>query len=265
MFVQPLVLHVIVCFLILVNSSYFILFYKTKSTLFSYIIPPSFRGKSRNLPTFPIKKDDFVSPISMKQACDFHYGTMKQPGENLTVPFDVDLLFNNSVIFVDANDLSKFVHNELYKLKLPFTIVTGDGDRTVGRHSSWYESITRYSEKLAQHPLLVHWFSMNCGSMLHPTKFSCIPNGISQWDHQREVMAELFQSSDNILRGNPKTTKKMVLASFSKRSHPSRYWAWNYACKLADSLCYFNGSMVRSYQGFLRLIPSYERPLQDCV
>lgn len=196
----------------------------------------------------------FISPITIKQACDFHYGDLPQPGENLLTAFSAEKLFHGSVVFVDSRSLPAFIEHELSKIKVSFTIVSGDGDDLVGKrkqgvwqalmHALGFNGDDRYNKllsRLANHPLLNHWFSMNCGMPVHPSKFSCIPNGISQWNNQRQVMAKFFSNSSGVMKPFRSTNKKrMALASFDKASHKSRRSAWNVACKLSNSLCYFD-------------------------
>jgi hypothetical protein len=92
---------------------------------------------------------DFVSPITMKSACDWHYGNLPQPHDITLIPLVVEKMTYSQSIFVDTTDIERFLTEVLPTISVQFVLVTGDSDKTENPDNTL---------KLLQSKLILHWY-----------------------------------------------------------------------------------------------------------
>lgn len=205
--------------------------------------------------------NDRLTPIDFKQLADFHfscpasltvwqrmfaslwYGSVRkldQPagfGIRSLTRETISCLEPGAVIFVDQPNISYFQSYFLKFITVPFVLITGDGDETPC--AATYTSLVR-------HKLIIHWYGMNCGMNPNPLKFSCLFNGISQWNGQRDSMQKAYTQELQDQTGmNHKNSSHLALFSMTVKNNPDRQILWDLACnpqgKLADiSFCFFD-------------------------
>jgi hypothetical protein len=167
----------------------------------SEVSSPFFDGKEQLNRTYTDR--DFISPITVKAACDWHYGKLSQPKDIKLFPLVIENLENGQSIFVDSSDIERFLAEVLPGINTAFVLVTGDSDKTAPPETTRKVLASKY---------ILHWYAMNCNNF-HPLmrRASCIPNGISQWDGTRIGAAEYLNS----VRKFPKK-EKLLLVNFKK-------------------------------------------------
>jgi len=94
---------------------------------------------------------------------------------------------------------------------------------------------------LLQSEKVLHWFACNCniakkkdtGNLY--SKFSCLPNGLSQWNDMVDHIHEMSERGIGLYQGRlqpiAKPISNLVLVSFAVSTNPTeREPAWNYFC-----------------------------------
>lgn len=156
-----------------------------------------------------IRSGDFMSPIAVKLMADAHYGTSSIPYK---MQKEMDLrqlrdligcLKPGAVIFVDTTSLKKFFNLYYNKIKVDFVLVSGDTDRSAPEA---LDSSYLMDKFLSSDSIVIHWFAMNCNSNPDTTRFTCLVNGISQWNGQAKHMRDAFDSNLGIVASTKTTT-----------------------------------------------------------
>ena len=151
------------------------------------------------------KPDQFISPITFKLLADAHYGSSSVPKEHLQdlrrleLKYLVTCLKPGAVIFVDSNRLRGFFLHIYQTIAIPFVLVSGDTDTPVPGNLS-NETLAEIFE--SPESLIIHWFAMNCDRNLNASRFTCLMNGISQWNGQQEAMRNAFNDFEGIVAQN---------------------------------------------------------------
>jgi hypothetical protein len=160
---------------------------------------PFYAGKDQQLRTYTDR--DFISPVTMKAACDWHYGRLPQPTDMKPVPLVIKNLKHGQSIFVDTTDIEKFRTEVLPGISTAFVLVTGDSQHSPNESSC---------QKLLSSKLVLHMYAMHCNDWIPLlSRASCIPIGISQWKGTRIGAAEYLNS----VRKFPKK-ENLLLANF---------------------------------------------------
>lgn len=148
------------------------------------------------------QSDEFMSPIAIKLLADAHYGTSSVPEEQRSDLRRLDLtnliscLRPGAVIFVDSKSLNIFLNRIYHQIKIPFVLVSGDNDLSVPGTLN-KRILTEVFE--CPESLIIHWFAMNCDRNLNASRFTCLINGISQWNGQREAMRNIYNKYEGIV------------------------------------------------------------------
>jgi hypothetical protein len=203
-------------------------------------------------------KNDRVSPINFKRICDWHYGRELVPKEDATSLRDLDetqakYVTNQSVIFVGSPYIGEFYTTIRPLLNVSFVLVTGDTDDSVPIATLDAE-VTR---KILLDRDILHWHAMNCDMPLerqdNEPKFSCLMNGISQWQGQRENMQEAYELGIGLKEGHyqdlsiPKSS--WILSAFALSTNAEqRQTPYDLGCNANSSLrdittCYYKSGI----------------------
>jgi hypothetical protein len=165
----------------------------------------------------------------MKLICDYHHGSLPHPAEysqelqRMKIserPADApegkrwSVVRNQSVIFVDSDAVGSFLQDVAPQIQTPFVLVSGDSDTSIPYS---IEEATRASHLIRKGKIL-HWYAMNCQIQLDPDYFTCLPNGISQWNHQREAMQLAFEEGVGLVGGGLKQQRRR--SQSKKRESP---------------------------------------------
>ena len=161
-----------------------------------------------------IPSDEFMSPISVKLLADAHYGTSNIPDEMqkemdlMELRHFIGCLKPGAVIFVDTTSLKKFFKRYYDMIKVDFILVSGDTDHSAPEA---LDSESMMDKFLSPNSSIIHWFAMNCNSNPDPTRFTCLMNGISQWNGQAKHMRDAFDKNLGIVASTKSTEviKKM--------------------------------------------------------
>jgi hypothetical protein len=95
-----------------------------------------------------------------------------------TESLDPSSVTANSLIFVNSYRLKEFINRALPAIHEPFVLITHQGDLNIGEEF----------RVLAEHPLVLHWFSQNC-LLKHP-KVTPLPIGLEdKWRHDNGVVS----------------------------------------------------------------------------
>lgn len=193
----------------------------------------------------------------MKLICDAHHGTLPQPNEytqelrSLSVSSGKYYNREGMVVFVDSTAVDDFLRHHAPKFTHPFVLVSGDSD------ASMPESIdvAKVASDLVRRGRILHWYAMNCQISILPHFYTCIPNGISQWNHQREAMQLAFEQGYGLLGGlqqrpgQPKRESPMALMGFNVQTNPDeRQPLWELGCG-ADAHSNLTGLVECFYHG----------------
>ncbi|UJR13224.1 hypothetical protein I4U23_000246 [Adineta vaga] len=164
---------------------------------------------------------DRLSSIDMKLLADLHYG-------NLTIPNEISLeklttnilpcLQNSTIIFVDTTNLKDFFDKFHQEILINYILITGDSDLSAPLHliSSHYHLLDDIFQGKTR---IIHWFAMNCdfgneSKWIKSNIFSCIPQGISQWNNQRYRMQLISKKTNIISQTQMKTNDYWIFTSF---------------------------------------------------
>jgi hypothetical protein len=160
------------------------------------------------------RSDEFMSPIAVKLLADAHYGTSRIPDgmqkemELMELRHFIGCLKPGAVIFVDTTSLRKFFKHYYDMIKVDFILVSGDTDRSAPAALDSESMVDKFSSPNSR---IIHWFAMNCNSNPDPARFTCLMNGISQWNEQAKHMRDAFDNDLGIVASTKSTTsKKMV-------------------------------------------------------
>jgi hypothetical protein len=185
------------------------------------------------------EQGDFISPISMKLLGDAHFGTAGAPPDRWEALDRKDLRYMlgclkpGAVIFVDTNNLNKFLHQYYDKIKAPFVLITGDTDLSA---PDVVDMTTLSHSFLDSKSRIIHWFAMNCGRNLSSSRFSCLMNGLSQWDGHGQVQGikqhgSVKNNGSRSIMQTQKNSSYSLLVSFNYRSNPlGRKHVWDTFC-----------------------------------
>ena len=155
---------------------------------------------------------EFMSPIAVKLLADAHYGISSIPLkkqkeiDQIQLSNFVNCLEPGVVIFVDTISLKMFFKHYYDKIKVNFVLVSGDTDLSAPEALDT-ESLTR--KFLIPNSTIIHWFAMNCNRNPDPARFTCLMNGISQWNGQAKHMRDAFNSNLGIV-ANTKSTRDVT-------------------------------------------------------
>lgn len=211
-----------------------------------------------------LTRESRISPIDMKLICDAHYGTLPQPQEyanhlrehsvNSAKYYDR----RDMVVFVDSTAVDDFLQNHASRFAHPFVLVSGDSDTSMPVSME----VAKLASDMIRRGRILHWYAMNCQISIMPHHYTCIPNGISQWDQQREAMQIAFETGYGLLYGirqRPGQQKKelpMAIMAFGVHSNVGeRQPLWDLGCGAIASPnlrglveCFYNGTGVLDKQ-----------------
>ena len=209
---------------------------------------------------------DRLSSIDLKLLADVHYGTLRIPvGIQLPkLTYDIlPCLQNGTIIFVDTIDLIHFFRDFHEKIMVNYILMTGDSDFSCPLHiiRSHYHLLDRIFTGQTR---ILHWFSMNCNLGPHDkwhksNRFTCIPQGISQWLNQRYYMQLASGKDDSIRNRHLKSDDYWILTSFNKNNGLHRKEIWNFAChgRLRNiSKCFYRLDSVDQWRYYLHIARS---------
>jgi hypothetical protein len=156
------------------------------------------------------RSDEFMSPSAVKLLADAHYGTssipdgMQKEMELMELRHFIGCLKPGAVIFVDTTSLKKFFKHYYDMIKVDFILVSGDTDRSAPEA---LDSESMMDKFLSPNSIIIHWFAMNCNSNPDPARFTCLMNGISQWNGQAKHMRDAFDNDLGIVASTKSTTE----------------------------------------------------------
>ena len=101
-----------------------------------------------------------------------------------------------AVIFVDTVSLNMFFKHYYDKIKVNFILVSGDTDLSAPEALDTDSLAHRF---LIPNSTVIHWFAMNCNRNPDPARFTCLMNGISQWNGQAKHMRDAFNTNLGIV------------------------------------------------------------------
>lgn len=173
-------------------------------TMYSYspgACPSTLREKSygANFPT-----DRFMSPIATKLLADAYYGRSNVPHDmrnnidEFRLGRVIKCLKPGAVIFVDTTALASFFKIYYGMISVPFVLVSGDSDFSP---TEIVDSETISKKFLNNGSSIIHWFAMNCAGNPGSARFTCLMNGVSQWNQQTEVMRQMYDAGLGIIQG----------------------------------------------------------------
>ncbi len=209
---------------------------------------------------------DRLSQIDLKLLADVHYGSLRTP-DGIKLPkltYDIlPCLQNNTIIFVDTIDLIYFFQNFHEKITVNYILMTGDSDLSCPLHiiRTHYHLLDQiFSGKTH----ILHWFSMNCnlGSNEEWKKskiFTCIPQGISQWFHQRYYMHLASGKDDHVHNRHLKSNDYWIFTSFNKNNGFYREQLWDLSCngRLRNiSQCFYQLDSIDQWRYYLHIARS---------
>ena len=157
------------------------------------------------------RPDKFMSPIAVKLLADAHYGTSSVPQEkqkkmdSMQLRDLVGCLKPGAVIFVDTVSLNIFFKDYYDKIKVNFVLVSGDTDLSAPEALDTEYMIDKF---LMPNSTVIHWFAMNCNRNPDPVRFTCLMNGISQWNGQAKYLRNAFYSDLGIV-ASPKSSSEV--------------------------------------------------------
>ncbi|QWD92029.1 hypothetical protein ICV00_04695 [Polynucleobacter asymbioticus] len=95
---------------------------------------------------------------------------------------DVQKIKNEDIIFLSAENLDFFQSDVLENIRVKFSLITHHGDQL----------ITSEYSRIADYPLLIHWFAQN-NQFIHP-KITAIPIGLEDaWRHNNGVVKDFVK------------------------------------------------------------------------
>ena len=105
-----------------------------------------------------LSKNDRVSPVTLKLICDWHFGEESIPNEDAVSiktlqPDQVQVIQNNSVLFVASPYLKTFFETIWPLNHLSVVLVSGDTDDSIPFKTLGSELTT----KVLQDPNILHW------------------------------------------------------------------------------------------------------------
>ena len=171
------------------------------------------------------RPDEFMSPIAVKLLADAHYGTSSIPQkkqkemDSIELRYIIGCLQPGAVIFVDTVSLNMFFKHYYDKIKVKFILVSGDSDLSAPEALD-SESMTH--KFLIPNSTVIHWFAMNCNRNPDPARFTCLMNGISQWNGQAKHLRDAFDSNLGIV-ASPKSTRGVTRKMFEFRAPHHSY------------------------------------------
>ncbi|KAJ3215911.1 hypothetical protein HK099_006147, partial [Clydaea vesicula] len=174
------------------------------------------------------------SPITAKLSADYLCNGQNpfapEKEKKLLKNLDLNKLKNDDVIFVETGTLPTFVKRDLPNIKTSFVLVSGDGD---GSPIATLKNSNVDVNLILKNTYLKHWYAMNCDYNPDPNRFSCIPLGISQWNEQRESLAEVLADPAPIRLNS----KKFILSSMKvENNYFHRKEPYELGCKVGGPL-----------------------------
>lgn len=205
-----------------------------------------------------VTRESRISPIDMKLICDAHHGTLPQPDEYIvhlrehSVSSGKYYDRKGVVVFVDSNAVHDFLENHASRFAHPFVLVSGDSDTAMPETIE----VAMLASDLIRRGQILHWYAMNCQLSIMPNHYTCIPNGISQWNHQREAMQIVFEQGHGLVDGlrprprQPKKESPMAIMAFNVQTNPDErrpLWVMGCGAETNSSLtglveCFYNGT-----------------------
>jgi hypothetical protein len=206
---------------------------------------------------------DRLSPILFKKMADWYYGFERVPSKDepflrrLTLA-KTPFVKQRSLIFVDSSALAHFQRIILPKLSQPFVLLTGDTDLGVPQEALG----SHKAQAMLNDPRILHWYAMNCDLSLDQQasepKFSCLMNGISQWNGQLKDMQAAYERDIGLKYGlfeqqmdeSKEASNKWIFSSFRISNNPTERQALHdMVCSATDSslsaitTCFYNETM----------------------
>jgi len=136
---------------------------------------------------------------------------------------DVQKIKNEDIIFLSAENLDFFQSDVLENIRVKFSLITHHGDQLI---------TSKYS-RIADYPLLIHWFAQN-NQFIHP-KITAIPIGLEDaWRHNNGILSDFIRLRNVVEVKNPR-----VLYGFNVNTNKlirSRALKILRQFKLADSI-----------------------------
>ncbi len=209
---------------------------------------------------------DRLSQIDFKLLADLHYGSLKIP-DGIKLPkltYEIlPCLQNNTVIFVDTNDLRDFFRDFHKKISVDYILITGDSDFPCPFHVIRTQS-RLLDQIFAGKTHILHWFSMNCylgdnAEWKKSTIFTCIPLGISQWLDQRYYMHLASGKDDSVHNTHLKSHDYWIFTSFNKNNGFYRKKLWDLSCngRLRNiSKCFYQLDSIDQWRYYLHIARS---------
>lgn len=156
------------------------------------------------------------------------------------------------VVFVDSTAVDDFLQYHAPRFVHPFVLISGNSDTSMPVSIK----VAKLASDMIRRGRILHWYAMNCQISIMPHHYTCIANGISQWDQQREVMHIAFEAGyglwDGIRQrpGQPKKEPPMAIMTFGVHSNLGEWQPlWDLGCgkQASPNLtglveCFYNGT-----------------------
>ena len=181
-----------------------------------------------------VNLDDPVNKIDFKIMSEVRFGEMETPTDKIPYPYvkKFNACFEpGTTLFVDASDLLYFTRHVYPTIKVPFVLISGDTPISV--------PYTRIEKTLlAKKSKVIHWYAQNCAFNPDPSRFTCLPLGLSQWSDFTQVMKDSMDAGHSDRHHVPKNT--LVVVSFNiATNEKDRSAAFTHFCsKTSFSSCY---------------------------
>lgn len=192
--------------------------------------------------------NDRLSTVDSKMLGDVVFGELPKPDwfQGAYTPLTMEILpclQPGTVIFVENEYINPFFQTMHPHIPVEYVLISGDSD------SKSPEGAANFIDD----EKIIHWFGMNCNPPTPSqllTRFTCIPNGVSQWDLSREHMNEAVEKGMGLVQQRllnldlQRRTDKLFLASFVVATNPTeRQKTWDHFCEgpMANlSTCFYD-------------------------
>ena len=146
----------------------------------------------------------------------------------------IDEQRKSPLVFVSSWKLEKFYDDVLSKIKIPFVLLTHQGDVNIQ---------TEFHKKIMQNKNVLHWFAQNC--LLTSKKITPLPIGLEdRWRHNAGAIHDFKNSK---YRNNPKQAK--IIFGFSINTNPeSRAPCYMALCKNKNAQAIYRAPSAHLYR-----------------
>ena len=185
---------------------------------------------------------DKINIANYKFLADFHFGRIAMPLEyhhalqKIQYDDSKGRNRNQTVVSIESNEIGDFIKNHLPSIEGYIVLLSVDTPTPVpGR-------LNELVATALKSPRLLHWYTIHCDNTLHEgvwNKFSCLPEGLSQWGHAKLNMQHAYELGLGLKDGlfleaeklHAKKRVNTVLVAFTVRMHPEhRASVNNYFC-----------------------------------